>query len=272
MLSLEQLASFERDGFVGGGRILSEEQVQRLRDELDVLINQYDRGHAEQVYIDNTAAFCQRRDCFLQVTNTRELSPTFAAMVVDPELVGQSAQLLGGQDLRIFADSVLYKNGRDAGMNDWHQDGRCFDILHEPQQVLTAWIALDDVGKDDGCVCFARGSHRWTGSPAAGVQLVRELLEEHGERIDQPDAPLKAALLKHGEIHFHHGLSWHCSLQNRTGKDRRGFVVHYTRAGTRFNAAGAMFLKRFVESADGQPLSGRHFPEIADARARPAFS
>ena len=263
MLNQEQVASFERDGFVHGGSLLSVQQIRELRDELDRLIQQHDRGHADQVYIDDTAAFCQRRDCFLQVSNTRELSDVFAQRVTDPELVARAAQLLGSDDLRIFGDSILYKNGRDSGMNDWHQDGRCFDILHEPEKVLTAWMALDDVGKDDGCVCFASGSHRWSDPLQQQLHRVQDLLKHHIEEIDQADAPLRAALVKAGDVHFHHGLTWHCSLNNRTGRDRRGFVVHYLRAEARFNAAGSMFFKRFVEVGDGQPFAGRHFPRVA---------
>jgi len=68
--------------------------------------------------------------------------------------------------------------------------------------------------------------------------------------------------MRRGEVHFHHGLTWHCSLENRNGSPRRGFVVNYIPATAHFNAAGAHYLKQFVESADGEPLTGRHFPTV----------
>ena len=110
MLSAQQIESYNRDGFVRGGRLLSNGQVDELRAELDRLIAQYDKVQSDQVYIDDTAAFCQTRDCFLQFTNLWELSEPFRRVTRDPELTGTLSQLLGAPRIRIFADKKSGKN------------------------------------------------------------------------------------------------------------------------------------------------------------------
>jgi hypothetical protein len=254
MLTHDRIQRYRRDGFVLGGRLLSESQVDQLRAELDRVIARHDLGHTGQVYIDGTAAFCQRRDCFLQVTNLRELSDPFRAVVESPTLTRMAAQLLDASPLRVFADAMLFKNGVQSAVNAWHQDGPAFDILHEPDRVATAWIALDDVGPDDGPVCFAPGSHTWA--------------DDHFAGLDRAQRKFCLALMNKGDVHFHHGRTWHCSLQNQTGRPRRGFVVNYIPASVRYRASGTHYLKAFVRSADGEALAGEHFPVVSADRER----
>ena len=255
LLTTEQIDSYRRDGFVRGGRLLNDDQVEALRAELDRLIAQYDKGHTGQVYIGDTAAFCQSRDCFLQFSNVWEISEPFGAVTRDPRLVAALRTLLGAESIRMFADNVLFKSGRNRAANDWHQDGPSLDILREPD-LATAWIALDDVGDGDGPVCFARGSHQWSDGPQAARKCLAEM-DAAGS------ADLREAHVKRGEVHFHHGLTWHCSRENRHGRPRRAFAAFYFPATTKFAGNGSHFLKRFAEVADGEPLAGRHFPLMA---------
>ncbi len=259
MLNNEQLNSFERDGYVSGGPLLEADQVEQMRAELDRVVAQHDKGSGEQNYIGDTAAFVQRRDCFLQVTNLRELSDPFGKLSTSRRLTSDVERLLGSRGVGIFADSMLFKTGQNAGMNDWHQDGPSLDILRDPK-LITAWIALDDVGPEDGPVCFARGSHRWSESPEDARRRLAAMLSADGTTVD---SNLQKCLARRGEAHFHHGLTWHCSLPNRSGRPRRGYAIFYFPAGARFAANGDHYLKQFVESGDGEPLMGRHFPVLA---------
>jgi ectoine hydroxylase-related dioxygenase (phytanoyl-CoA dioxygenase family) len=254
LLTDEQVGAYRRDGFVRGGKLLSDEQVQQLRAELDRLIAQYDKGHTGQVYIGDTAAFCQSRDCFLQFSNVWEISEPFRALTRDPRLLQALRTLLGAKSIRMFADNVLFKSGRNRAVNNWHQDGPSLDILREPD-LATAWIALDDVGEGDGAVCFARGSHQWSEGPQAARKQLAEM-DAAGAR----GADLREAHVRRGEVHFHHGLTWHCSRENLFGRPRRAFAAFYFPAATRFAGGGSHFFKRFAEVADGEPLAGRHFP------------
>jgi ectoine hydroxylase-related dioxygenase (phytanoyl-CoA dioxygenase family) len=270
MVTQYQIQAFQRDGYLHGGRLLGDAQVDELRAELDRVIARHDHGYSERVYIDDTAAFCQSRDCFFQVTNLRQLSDTFRVLAESPVLVDAAHDLLGEPSLLLFADSLLFKRGQNSAVNDWHQDGLAFDILSEPTAV-TAWIALDDVGEDDGCVCFARGSHLWTDDRNTALPRLNEMLarnEAEHPPITEDDrgineyAGIHRSLARAGEVHFHHGLTWHCSLENKTGKPRRAFAVFYIPATTRFVASGQLYMKPFIESADGEPIAGRHFPLV----------
>ena len=265
MLTASQVETFRRDGCLQAGAVLSDESVEELRLALDRTIARHDTARDDRVYIGDTAAFCQRRHCFLQVTNIRELSEAFAAVAQDRQLAGMAGALLGQASLRVFADGVLFKSGRQRGLNDWHQDGPSFDILREPEAVLTAWIALDDVTEEDGPVCVAHGSHTWTLTRDAAAARLNTLLGNLPENTRGAAAPLTLGLMRRGRVHFHHGLTWHCSLENRSGRPRRGFVIHYMSSGARYAAAGGHFLREFVECGDGEPVRGKHFPRVEPA-------
>ena len=90
---------------------------------------------------------------------------------------------------------------------------------------------------------------------------LNQMLAEVTAGRDSPE--LHRVLMRRGEVHFHYGLTWHCSLENRSGRLRRGYAIFYIPTTTRFNAAGDLFFKPFVESADGEPLAGRHFPVVS---------
>ena len=65
-----------------------------------------------------------------------------------------------------------------------------------------------------------------------------------------------------GHVHFHHGLTWHASFPNTSGRPRRAIAVHYMPETTRFVAANDHTMKPYITVADGERMSGPVFPRV----------
>ncbi|MBI2191347.1 MAG: phytanoyl-CoA dioxygenase family protein [Planctomycetes bacterium] len=262
MLTPQQVGEFKSKGYLHAGLLLTHEEVESLRDELDAVLARHDRGNKEIAFIEGTAALCRHRGDFLQVTNIWEISDLFRRLVFSPALVAQVVQLAGADRLRIFADSVLCKVGGHREMNPWHQDGPAFDILAE-SDVVAAWIAMDDVDETNGCMCMIPASHRWREPPPGVESLLKSKETDPLSAVwRECGISVEPRPVRHGEVHFHHGLTWHCSLRNESGRPRRAMAIHYMRGDTHYRAQGGHFLKPFVTVAEGAVLEGPHWPVV----------
>lgn len=262
-LSDARVKEFRASGYVNAGPAFTPGDLEALRAELDRVIAAHDRGARTLQFIESTAAFCIHKPSFFQVGNLRELSPLYESVAFSTNLVSAAARLLAAASLRIFGDQILYKTAEDRELNEWHQDGPAFDIL-DTDEIITAWMALDDVDETNGCMCMIPGSHRW---PAEFHQELRHLRKPG--RLDwiparHRDLPIAVELrpVRAGEIHFHHGLTWHGSVPNASGRPRRSFVIQFIPGDARYRSSGHHFFKPLVQVPDGAVLCGTHFPAV----------
>ena len=141
----------------------------------------------------------------------------------------------------------------------WHQDWPYWGILDAPQQV-TAWIPLDDLDTDNGCMSMVPGSHLWGNQIEFLQKLTRfDAMPSHFQ--DHARAGRLCPVQK-GYVHYHHALTWHGSHANTSPRPRRAIALHYMTEQTRYRAAGTHVMKPLVTVADGQPLTGDHFPKV----------
>ena len=148
-------------------------------------------------------------------------------------LLTAAADLLG-PDIMLFGDQVFIK-GPGGIEKTYHQDSAYFHI--EPMAIATAWVALDDVNLENGCLWVVPGSHREGLVDHSEVWMV-------GERQDKkvPDAAIdhqreQPILLQAGDCSFHHSLLLHRSGPNKTTTRRRGMATHYMSARSRWTGA-----------------------------------
>ena len=91
--------------------------------------------------------------------------------------------------------------------------------------LVTAWTAIDAATRENGCLEFAAGTHRWG-------MMKREQLAPHIPLLGRDPWPIVPAPLEPGSISFHHSLTLHRSGANSSAARRRGYAVHYMRATT----------------------------------------
>ena len=258
MLSQSQSDQFEKDGYLRGPNILTDDQVDGLRTELErVIRDQYKLGIPQPVVCRSVDVGGGRT--FMQIVNIWEASEAYRDLPHTPHIAEGIAQLTGAKQLRIWHDQIQYKPAGTGGVNMWHQDAPFWPII-EPVTQATAWIALDDVDEENGCMSMVSGSHLW-GNQSAMLATLTSFTgvptSFEGHKVEVRTCPVKK-----GEVHFHHALTWHGSPNNTSRRPRRAIALHYMTERTRYVASGQHVMKPYVDVDDGAVLSGMHFPLV----------
>lgn len=132
-----------------------------------------------------------------------------------------------------------------------HTDNKCTTLLGRyfgvtsSDDVLTAWVSLDDANPENGALRYIDGGHHqglvrhevtnitepYNVNAVGPLELAREVVAPVGQ----------------GGVVFHHGAALHSSTTNSTPLHRRAYAIHYV-------AAGAMFYEDCPTAVNGPPL------------------
>ena len=124
---------------------------------------------------------------------------------------------------------------------------------------LSCWIGLDDSTRENGCVHYVPGSHRWNLLPITG--LADDMDSIQTVLADEQKANFKpvAIELKKGEASFHHPLMVHGSFENKTDRPRRAAVINVFRDGVKSESEEPL-LEGVPAIAKGKKIQGQFFP------------
>jgi ectoine hydroxylase-related dioxygenase (phytanoyl-CoA dioxygenase family) len=150
----------------------------------------------------------------------------FRAFALDPRLTGLVSQLMGQAPL-LATDQIFMKPPRFGSAKPYHQDNFYFR-LSPPDQALTAWIALDDVDEQNGCLRYIAGSHKGEVLPHTAIPGEPYNLVPDPALIDLSRETL-APVCKGGVV-FHHSKVLHTSHRNESARWRRGYATHWVSA------------------------------------------
>jgi len=151
--------------------------------------------------------------------------------IATSEVIGKiAATLLDTPEIRMWHDQVIMKPALDnkedkCGNIGWHQDYGYWQISNTPE-MITAWIALQDTDLNNGCVRTITGSHRWGLVPDSAtffdndLEALKERFSGHGQWQDEP------AIMKAGQVAFHHSLTFHGSGPNLSSSPRLAIAIH----------------------------------------------
>ena len=153
----------------------------------------------------------------------------------NPRLVGAISDLVG-EDLFIMASRFWIKDAQDHKYVSWHQDHAYFGL--KPPTIITAWLALNEVTRDNGCMRVIPGSHKSGTHKHIETHNADNLLSRGQEVADVDDTGAFDCVLKPGEFSIHHGHVLHSSEPNTSDDRRIGFAM--------------MFIPASVESAIGR--------------------
>lgn len=256
MLTPQQVEEFQTNGYLLGGRVLRDEEVDHLGQEIFRVIDQQKSSAPQPVRI-SSAGTAER--FYVQIVNIWEASPAYRDLLFHPTIAEEVDQLTAASQLRVWHDQVQYKPPEKGRVNMWHQDWPYWGILSGPHQV-TAWIAMDDVDESNGCMSMVAGSHRW-GNQIQFLHTLKQF-EDMPASFDGKHLKVERRPVKRGHVHYHHALTWHGSCSNESQRPRRALAIHYMTQETRYKASGGHLMKPFVEVADGEVLQGPHFPLV----------
>ena len=229
-LSPEQVEFYRQHGYLSGVRLLTEEQVEVLREQLNALTDPGHPGHG--LFYEFHSNESRNPDTILfHALGAWRITPGFHDLLWNPAFVMAASQLLEGP-VRFWHDQIFSKPARHGGVVAWHQD-YSYWTRTQPMAHLSCWIGLDDSTRDNGCLHYVPGSHRWNLLPITGLagdmDEVRTVLSPEQKEQFRP----VAIELKKGESAFHHPLMVHGSSENRTDRPRRATVINVFRDGVR---------------------------------------
>ena len=179
LVSAAQREAFATKGFVTVPSLIDAPLLLRLREAYDRELRAPDSGfhniaapapaewsnrpigQRDQLPQDPT----EEGEVMLQRMNMCEVSMEFRKLLYHEGILDVAQELMGEHavgGLQLFHDQALYKPALDpssesfGGNMQWHQDNAYWQC--EPANLLSCWIALDDVTEDNGALRMVPGS------------------------------------------------------------------------------------------------------------------
>lgn len=263
-LSNEQIEFFHEYGYLKGIRILSDEQVEVLRHELAGLL---DAGGEERdlFYEYNSNESGDPNHVLFHALGAWRIAPGFHDLLWHPAFTIPAAQLLGGA-VRFWHDQLFCKPAHHGGVVAWHQD-YSYWTRTQPLAHLTCWIGLDDSTRENGCLQYIAGSHRWPDLPVTGLagdmDAISAVLDTEQRREFEHPVTVE---LKKGEASFHHPRLVHGSFANHSERSRRATVINVMKDGVR-SASNEPLLQGVPVIPPGEKVEGQFFPLLTSPPA-----
>jgi ectoine hydroxylase-related dioxygenase (phytanoyl-CoA dioxygenase family) len=255
-LSDDQVAFFHEHGYLAGVRILSDDQVATLRGELAALVEGAHPGNG-LFYEYNSNESADPAKVLFHALGAWRITPGFHDVLWHPAFTVPASQLLAGA-VRFWHDQLFCKPAHHGGVVAWHQD-YSYWTRTQPMSHLTCWIGLDDATRENGCLQYIPGSHRWQLLPITGLagdmNAIQTVLSEEQQRQFRP----VAIELKKGHCAFHHPMMVHGSYENRTDGPRRATVINAFRDGV-CSYTDEELLAGVPIIPKGQKMDGQYFP------------
>lgn len=158
----------------------------------------------------------------------------FLEALRDPRIAGVIEGLVGGKPVGLQTEFFYGKPGVKGFAN--HQDN--FFVEADPECFASAWIALTDVGPENGGLIAYPGSHREGRLPVrqlqTGVVAGQDPNANNEETVLPPGYAPTDIRVTRGSVVFLHSHFVHGSRMNQTDRYRYVLLCTYIREGTKF--------------------------------------
>ena len=213
-LSPGQVQAYERDGFVFPVDVLTNQEVNELRGELQAW--EKARGSA----ID----FPEKSKSYLLFN--------WADQLVHHPKILDAVQDLIGPDILVYHSTLFVKEAGTPAYVRWHQDSTYFYL--QPHLHVTAWVALSDASVQAGCMRVLPGSHRWGAfehdDKPEPMNMIRRG-QGISDRFDHETGSMMP--VSAGQMSLHHTDLVHASGANDSDDRRIGYAISYIPAHVR---------------------------------------
>ncbi|MDP9229437.1 MAG: phytanoyl-CoA dioxygenase family protein [Bacteroidota bacterium] len=261
-LSKEQVDFFNHNGYLAGIKMLDDWQIEQLKKELNKLADVNHPGH-DLFYEFHSNESDDPETILFHALGAWRITNGFHDVLWNPKFLVAASQLLGMKPVRFWHDQLFYKPPKKGGVVAWHQD-YSYWTRTKPIAHLTCWCSLDDSTKENGCLQYIAGSHKWGLLPkpviAGELHSIKDFLsDEQKKQFENP----QYAEVKAGEAIFHHPLTLHGSGENKSDKPRRAFVINVFEDGV-ISDSDEPLLNGVPVVAKGKKMHGNFFPLLYD--------
>lgn len=263
-LSDEQVAHFHEYGYVSGIKLLEQEQVNFLNEQLAELMNPDHPAHHLFYEFHSNESNNANSVLFHSLGHWR-IANGFHDVLWNPAFVMAAHQLLENKPVRFWHDQLFCKPAKHGGVVAWHQD-YSYWTRTVAMQHLTCWTGLDDATTENGCLQYIPKSHKWglLNAPelAGDMDGLMKYLTEAQKKEFKP-VPIE---LKKGYATFHHPLMVHGSYENKSEISRRAFVLNVFADGTISNTDDEL-LQGVPIIPKGEKMEGKFFPLLYNPKS-----
>ncbi len=209
VLTREQVAAFNRDGYLKPFRIFTQSEVAELRAYFDGLLAKY-AAEGKDSYSISSAHLRHGR---------------VWDVLTDPKIVQIVTDLLG-ESVVGWGSHFFCKMPGDGKSVSWHQDSSYWPLT--PSKAVTVWLAIDDADPENANMRYIPGTHVLghltyalsENDPDNVLNQTVPNVENYGQPVD--------VQLKAGEASIHADLLLHGSEKNESARRRCGLTLRYT--------------------------------------------
>ena len=263
VLTEDQKAAYERDGYLVLERRLSDDQLAALHAEIDRYTA---KAHGlteatEELDLEDSHRPDAPRVRRIKLPHTH--SAVFRDLMLSDTILAPARDLIG-PDLRLHTTKLNMKEAGYGAAVEWHQDFAFYP--HTNDAVLAVGVILDDMGPENGPLMVFPGSHRGPihDHHAGGYFVGAMDLSRDGFDMKQA-VPLMGPA---GSISLHHGRIVHGSALNTSTKSRR-ILFYEMMAADAWPIMGSMTKFSDLADYDSRMLCGRsRQPRLAEVPVR----
>jgi ectoine hydroxylase-related dioxygenase (phytanoyl-CoA dioxygenase family) len=214
VLTPDQVARFNRDGYLMPFRIFADAEVAELRRYFDGLLARYTAEGKDSYSI--SSAHLRHGRVWDVLTSPRVVA--IVSDLIGPNVVG-------------WGSHFFCKMPGDGKTVSWHQDASYWPLT--PSKAVTMWLAIDDADRGNACMRYIPGTHvlghlTWKLSETDEANILNQTVPGVEKFGDPVYVELKA-----GEASLHSDLLLHGSEANASTRRRCGLTLRYTAADVR---------------------------------------
>jgi len=204
-LTSDQLNQYSEQGYVAPIDVLTSDEPLQIRKEIEEIENKWP----------NELEGIGRNYVHM-------ISPVFHKVCHNSKILDAVESVIG-KNILICGTTLFIKNPNQKGFVSFHQDAKYIGL--EPHNWVTAWIAVTDSNKENGCM------RMWAGSHKNNLQKHNQKFDEgnlltRGQTVENvPIEETTPIILKAGQMSLHHPTIVHGSGLNKSNDRRIGFVI-----------------------------------------------
>src|SRR5229473_715350 len=277
-LNSDQLAAYDRDGFLVLENFVDADACDRLRSRAEKLVRNFDPAGVVSIFSTREQTrtsddyflesgdkirFFFEENAFLADGSLRQskersinkighalhdLDPVFDNFSRTPE-IKQLVSDVGINTPLLLQSMYIFKQPRIGGVVTCHQDATF--LFTEPLRMVGLWFALEDATIGNGCLWVIPGGHK--------LELKSRFMRAEGggtrfkvfDDKPWPEEKLQPLEVRKGALIVLHGLLPHLSRENRSSRSRHAYTLHVIDASAHYPSDN--WLRR---SAEEMPLRG----------------